>query len=63
MKILILPAYFYPEQTASTHLNKDRYEAFAKIDFLMDVYTPMPTRNVSDDVRKKYKAIQNRSRG
>lgn len=58
MKILILPAYFYPEQTASTHLNKDRYEAFAKIDFLMDVYTPMPTRNVSDDVRKKYKAIQ-----
>lgn len=54
----MLPAYFHPEQMASTHLDKDRYEAFAKTDFLMEVYTPMPTRNVSDNVREKYKARQ-----
>lgn len=55
IKLLLLPPYFTPEQMSSTHLDNDRYEAFAKAGFSMEVYVPMPTRNVSDDVRKKYK--------
>ena len=57
LKILMLPAYFFPEQTASSHLNKDRYKAFAKVGFEMELYVPTPTRGIDDDTRNKYKKI------
>ena len=54
MKILKLNAYYYPEKTASTHLFRDFNCAIEqkKIDYV--IITPMPTRGVSDDVRKEY---------
>lgn len=59
IRILLLPAYFAPEQMASSHLNKDRYDAFCNAGFELEVYTPTPTRNVSNDIREKYKKIKN----
>lgn len=55
MKILLLPAYCYPEHAASDYLVRNRHEAFATAGFHSVSYVPMPTRGVSDDVRKKYK--------
>lgn len=55
MKILLLPPYFTPETMASSLLDQHRYEAFAKEGFDMELYTPMPTRGVSDEVRATYK--------
>lgn len=54
MKILLLPPYFVPEQMASTHLDENRYRAFAWEKFQMATYTPAPTRGVSQEVRREY---------
>ena len=53
-KILLLASYFYPEQAASSYLAENRNQAFAEAGFDMLVYTPMPTRGVTDEIRKKY---------
>ena len=58
IKVLMLPAYFYPEQTASSHLNKDRYSAFLQAGFQLEIHTPSPTRNVSDEIRNKYRHLK-----
>lgn len=55
MKLLLLTPYFNPEQMASTHLDNNRYEAFAKSGIKMELYTPMPTRGISEEVRAEYK--------
>ena len=55
VKILYLPAYFYPEQAASAYLSDNRNQAFADAGFDMVVYTPVPTRGISIEERKKYK--------
>ena len=55
MKILLLPPYFYPEEMSSSLLDEHRYQAFAQSGFDMCAYTPMPTRGVTDEVRKQYK--------
>lgn len=55
MRILYLTAYFYPEHIASSHLAINRNQAFADAGFEMVLYTPVPTRGVSDDVREEYK--------
>ena len=52
--ILLLPAYFAPENVASNHLDDNRNEAFVNANFSIIVYTPMPTRGVDDDLRRKY---------
>ena len=52
MKILYLPAYFEPELAASGYLAANRSEAFVAASFDMLVYTPVPTRGVSKEVRK-----------
>ena len=54
MKILYLPAYFEPELAASGYLAANRSEAFVAASFDMLVYTPVPTRGVSKEVRKIY---------
>ena len=56
MKVLRLPAYFEPEQAASSYIWQNLSESFARSGMDMVVYTPMPTRGVADDVRKYYKS-------
>ncbi len=58
MRVLLLPAYFPPEQMAGSKLISDRNQAFADSDINMVCYTPMPTRGITEDVRKRYKEIQ-----
>lgn len=57
MKLLLLPAYFYPELVSDTPLDDARYKAFADSGIDMALITPSPTRNVSDRDKKKYSAI------
>ena len=54
-KILELSPYFYPEQISSSHLSDDLNEAFSKAGFTQENFVPMPSRGVSDEVRKTYK--------
>ena len=51
MKILQLPAYFIPEQMASTHLHSNLHEAFTEAKIYRELYVPSPTRGVSDQIR------------
>ena len=55
VRILYLPAYFYPETAASSYLGENRNQAFADAGFEMDVYTPMPCRGISKELREEYK--------
>ncbi len=55
MRILQLTSYYYPEKAASSYLRDNRDEAFVKEGFKVVVYTPMPTRNVPQEVRDQYK--------
>lgn len=55
MKILFLAAYFHPEQAASPYLGENRNQAFADAGYNMVVYTPIPTRGITEDVRNEYK--------
>jgi glycosyltransferase involved in cell wall biosynthesis len=54
MKILFLPAYFYPEHGASSYLDQNMKEAFAAANFQMLLYTPVPTRGISNQTAKEY---------
>lgn len=54
MKLLLLPPYFKPEQMASSHLDDNRYAAFAHVGFDMELYTSSPTRGVDDETRLRY---------
>ena len=55
VRILYLPAYFYPETAASSYLGDNRNQAFADAGFEMDAYTPMPCRGISKELREEYK--------
>ena len=55
MKILFLTAYFHPEQAASPYLGENRNQTFADAGYDMVVYTPTPTRGISENVRQEYK--------
>ena len=55
MKILFLAAYFSPEQAASPYLGENRNQAFADAGFDMVVYTPIPTRGITNEIRQEYK--------
>ena len=55
MKILELPAYFYPESMSSSHLDDNLREAIANAGIDMSIYCPTPTRGISEEVRIKYK--------
>lgn len=54
MKILFLPAYFTPENMSSTPHDTNLQEDLANAGVEMVVYTPVPTRNVSERVRIEY---------
>lgn len=55
VRILYLPAYFYPETAASSYLGENRNQAFADAGFEMVAYTPMPCRGISKELREEYK--------
>ncbi len=58
MKILLLPAYFFPELVSDTPLDDARYQAFADAGIEMSLYTPVPTRNVDDVDKKRYSQLR-----
>lgn len=55
MKILELPAYFYPESMSSAHLDDNLRQAIVDAGLEMAIYCPTPTRGISPEVRKEYK--------
>lgn len=55
MKILAPYAYFAPEHAASSYLWQNLHEDFAKDRHYCYVYTPIPTRGVTEEVRNEYK--------
>jgi len=55
MRILHLPAYFQPEQAASSYLMDGMYKAFTRNNMGMLVYTPVPTRGITNEVKKDYR--------
>ena len=58
MKILLLPAYFFPEQAASSYLGDNIRQALCEANCGLQLYTPMPTRGVSNEEREKYKKLK-----
>ena len=56
MAVLRLPAYFEPEQAASSYLWQNLSESISNAGIDMVVYTPMPTRGVTEEVRDYYKS-------
>lgn len=54
MKILHLPAYFQPEQAASSYLIDNIYQAISDEGMEIIVHTPVPTRGLSLDVKEEY---------
>ena len=60
MRILFLTAYFPPEHVASQYLGRNRNQAFADAGFDMVLYTPVPTRGISQEIRDEYKKNRRR---
>lgn len=56
LKILSLAAYYHPEIIASSSLDDNRNEAFIQKGFELCIYTPMPTRGISEQTRQEYKS-------
>lgn len=54
MRLLLLPAYYYPEKAASLYLSDNRNEAFAQAGMDMIVFVPTPCRGISAEERKVY---------
>lgn len=54
MKVLIINAYFQPEQIAFTHLEKDLLDAFVNEGIQIEVITPIPTRGIDGETRQQY---------
>ena len=55
MKVLSFNAYYTPEFAASLFLEEDIAEGFAKAGLDNEMYVPVPSRGVSDEVREEYK--------
>lgn len=55
MKVLFLRSYFLPERVAGSYLIENCYSAFAKAGFDMLVYTPYPTRGITQKERELYR--------
>ena len=54
MRILYLPAYFYPEKAASSYLGENRNQAFADAGFEIEAYAPTPCRGITKEEREEY---------
>ena len=55
MKILELPAYFYPESMSSAHLDENLRQAIVDTGMEMVIYCPTPTRGITETQRKEFK--------
>lgn len=60
MKILFLPAYYYPEHAASSYLGDDLRTALCKSGAEIVLYAPTPSRGVTQEVRKEYSSKEKR---
>lgn len=56
MRILYLAGYFYPENTALTHLEKDLLEALTGAGHEIEVVCPIPTRGISEETRQVFRS-------
>lgn len=54
MRILFLPAYYYPEHAASSYLGDDLRKALCDNGADVLLYAPTPSRGVSKEVRQSY---------
>lgn len=54
-RLLVFSAYYEPETAASLYLSTNLYENFAANGWHVDLFVPVPTRGVSDEVRNSYK--------
>lgn len=61
MRVLNLPAYFYPDNISSSHLDNDFYQAAINRGIQFLIYTPSPTRNVDQVTINKYKKLRKES--
>lgn len=61
MKVLFLPAYFYPEHAASSYLGDDLRKELCDNGFHIELYVPTPCRGVSKEERQKYRSKQYRT--
>ena len=55
MKVLYFDQYFPPEKASGSHLVQDLLDGMAKSGWEVNVFVPVPTRGVSDEVRECYK--------
>ncbi len=56
MNLLFLDAYFEPETTAYSHLERDLLRGLADENNRIQIICPTPTRGISEQVRKDYKS-------
>ena len=54
MKILFLPAYFFPEHGASSYLDQNLKEEIAYNDICMLLYVPTPCRGITQSEKLEY---------
>lgn len=54
MKLVYLVQYFSPEKASGLQLVEDLLEGFSEHGWKTDVFTPTPTRGVTDEQRKEY---------
>ncbi len=55
MKVLAYSCYYTPEIAASMYLTEDIYKGIVDAGHTLEVYVPMPTRGISEEVRAEYK--------
>lgn len=58
MNILFLSSYFKPDKISSAHFSEDLRKALAAAGHTMELYAPIPTRGVSDEVRREYQTTR-----
>ena len=55
MKVLAYSCYYTPEIAASMYLTEDIYKGIVDAGNTLDVFVPMPTRGISQEIRAEYK--------
>lgn len=55
MKVLLLPSYFLPEGVSSPYISWNRNQAFVNEGWDIVVYTPVPSRGITPEVRDEYR--------
>lgn len=50
----MLSSYYYPERIASSHLTDDMEDAYTDAGLTISVFTPTPTRGISNEIYREY---------